>query len=54
MFTVGWAAGFEDGTAVDAMNASLSVDPGYVALIDEGAQYVEPTSVTRKMVLRLP
>jgi len=53
MFNVGWAAGFEDGAAVDAMNASLAVDPGYIALMDEGAQHVEPT-VRRRMVLRLP
>lgn len=54
MFNVGWAAGFDDGAAVDAMNAALAVDPGYIALMDEGAQYVEAGSVTRKIVLRLP
>lgn len=54
MYNIGWVAGFDDGAAVDAMNASLAGDAGYIALLDEATQYVEPTSGTRKLIVRLP
>jgi hypothetical protein len=53
-FDIMWIFSAHSGAELDAANAALQADTGYIGLIDKAANYMVPGSATRATLVQMP